>query len=212
MTKSILVTRPDHEIVTKYCSVWSEDVVTLAKSKAMDVYDLKGKKAVRKEFESYIRSQMPSLIFLNGHGNGQLVTGQNDEPLLDDSAPVNDSILYARSCDAAQELGPALVRRGARAFIGYQRKFTLFYDPAFVTKPHKDPMARRFMESSNLVVSTLIKDHTADEADQRAKDAMLRHLKAMLSSEATFEERYAAPAMWNNMAVQVVLGNGNARI
>jgi len=73
-------------------------------------------------------------------------------------------------------------------------------------------MVRLFMESSNLVVSSIIKDHTAAEADQRSKNAMFKNLKRMISSEATFEERYAAPAMWSNINAQVVLGDAHAKI
>jgi len=212
MSKSLLITRPDHEIVTKYCCVWCEDIIKLAAQKSIDVYDLKGKKANRKEFESYIGAKNPSLIFFNGHGDADTITGYDNEPLLDKQSVPPKSIIYARSCDAAQSLGPMLIQKGIRAFIGYMRKFTFFYDPASVLKPASDPIARLFLESSNLVVSTIIKDHTVTEANQRSKSAMIRNLKSMVSSEATFEERYAAPAMWSNINSQVVLGDAYATI
>jgi predicted DNA-binding protein YlxM (UPF0122 family) len=73
-------------------------------------------------------------------------------------------------------------------------------------------MARLFLESSNLVVSTIIKDHTVAEAHKRSKSAMYKNLRRMLSSVATFEERYAVPAMWSNINAQVVLGDQHAKI
>jgi len=212
MSKSMLITRPDHEIVTKYCCIWSEDVIRFASQKFIDVYDLKGKKANRKEFESYVKSKNPSLIFFNGHGNTEVITGYDNKPLVDMQSVPSKSIIYARSCDAAQYLGPMLIQKGARSFIGYTRKFTFFYDPMSIMKPANDPMARLFLETSNLVVSAIIKDHTVAEADQRSRSAMFKNLQRMLSSEATFEERYAAPAMWSNINAQVVLGDLSAKI
>ena len=131
---------------------------------------------------------------------------------MDERSVPSKSIIYARSCDAAQSLGPMLIQKGVRSFIGYIRKFTFFYDPLSIMKPTNDSMARLFLESSNLVVSTIIKEHTVDEANQRSKSAMFKNLKGMLSSEATFEERYAAPAMWSNINAQVVLGDLHAKI
>lgn len=208
----MLIIRPDHEVVTKYCSLWSEDIKELAEKKGVRVYDLKGKKANRKNFESYTKANTPSLIFVNGHGSAETITGYDDEPLADMMSTPSPSILYARSCDAAQKLGPELVNKGLRTFIGYLRKFTIYYDPAYIVKPRQDSIAGLFLESSNLVVSTLLKEHTAFEAHSRSKSAMFKHLRRMISSAASFEERYAAPAMWSNMTAQIVLGDQQATI
>jgi hypothetical protein len=212
MKKSLLITRPDHEIVTKYCCAWSEAVKELALSKGMDVYDLKGKKANKKDFDSYMRSKNPSLIFLNGHGDSHVVTGYDNKVIIDTESTPSASIMYARSCDAASVLGPILVQKGLRSFIGYMRKFILYYDPQSMMKPDKDSMARLFLESSNLVVTTLIKENTVAEAHNRSRNVMQKNLKYMLSSEANLEEKYAAPAMWSNMTSQVALGDINATI
>lgn len=212
MNKSILITRPDHEIMTKYCYIWTTSIVVLAKEKLMNVYDLKGKKANRKDFESYVKINNPSIIFLNGHGNAKTITGYNNEPIMDNKSVPSRSIIYARSCEAAQSLGHILIQKGVRTFIGYIRKFIFFYDPNCILKPANDKMAQLFLESSNLIISTLIKDHTAVEAHQRSVSVMYKNLRKMLSSVATFEERYAAPAMWNNITAQVVLGDEQARI
>jgi len=138
----MLVTRPDHEIVTKYCCIWSKDIIKLANQKSIAVYDLKGKKANRKKFESYTKSKNPSLIFFNGHGTTEIIKGYDNQPLMDGQSIPSKSIIYARSCDAAQSLGPTLIQKGLRAFIGYMRKFTFFYDPAFILKPVNDPIGK----------------------------------------------------------------------
>ena len=212
MSGSMLVTRPDHEIVTKYCCVWSERLVKLAQQKGLHVYDLKGAKATRRNFESYVKKNQPSLIFLNGHGSAEVVTGYDNEPLADMASEPAVSIFYARSCDAAALLGPALVQKGARAFVGYVRKFVLYYDPEYTMRLEEDPMAGLFLDSSNLVVSTLLKGHAVAEAHRRSKEVMAKNLRKMISSAATPEERYAASAMWSNMTNQVALGDLDATI
>jgi CRISPR/Cas system CMR-associated protein Cmr5 small subunit len=178
----------------------------------MDVYDLRGKKANKKDFCSYMRSKKPSLIFLNGHGDSRVVTGYDNKVIIDPEDTPSKSIMYARSCDAATTLGPILVQKGLRSFIGYMRKFVLYYDPQSMLKPDQDSMAKLFLESSNLVVTTLIKENTVAEAHNRSRNVMQKNLKYMLSSEANLEEKYAAPAMWSNMTSQVALGDINATI
>ena len=118
---SVLIVRPDHELVTKYLCVWSQELVDFAKQKGINTLDLKGKKATRKEFDSYVRAHTPSFIFVNGHGNSSVIAGYDDKLIIDKTSAVAPAIIYARSCDAGRELGPMLIRQGARAFIGYRR-------------------------------------------------------------------------------------------
>lgn len=208
----LLVTRPDYDIVTKYFCIWSEALCTMARQKGMTVCDLQGKKANRKDFESYLRKNNPSMVFLNGHGNAEIITGQNDEPIVDAASMSPNSIMYARSCDAGERLGQELVRHGVSSFIGYRRKFIFGYTPEYVTRPVMDPMASLFLEPSNLIVSTLLKGHTAKDANQRSKDAMFRNFRKMICSTASFEERYASRWLWGNLQHQVLHGNEEAKI
>ena len=146
MTRSILVTRPEHDLIVKYLCVWSEEVVSLAKSKGMKVYDLKGKKAKKSEFESYTRVNRPELFFMNGHGNANVITGHENEPIVDDSTHLKDGVVYARSCDAGRSLGRYLIDNGARAFIGYRRKFIFGHVPEkndkTIQRSHRSPFSR----------------------------------------------------------------------
>lgn len=210
--KSILVTRPDHDVVTKYLCSWSKDVIDGAKSKGFVIYDLKSRRSNRAEFESYLHARKPAILFLNGHGNAAIITGYDNEPLVDEHSNLSGSIVYARSCDAGQLLGQRLVEGGLRCFIGYNRKFICGYSPEKSTKPCEDNVARLFLEPSNLVVSTLIKNHPAKEAHTRSKDAMYKNFRRMISSSATHEERYVARWLWSNINSQVLLGDREAKI
>ena len=211
-SKTILITRPDHEYLTKYLCIWSERVVKLARDKGHDVHDLKGPKATRKELESRTQAKRPSFLFMNGHGNRKVITGHNDEPVIDEHSNLSGVILYARSCDAGHELGPKLMGGGMRAFIGYNRKFILGYTPQKIMHPETDAMAELFLEPSNLVATTIIKGHQVAEAHRRSKDGMYKNFRRMLSGAATYEERRAASWMWSNINGQVLLGDATAKM
>ena len=209
---SVLVVRPDHELVTRYLCVWSEEVVALLEEKGINKLDLRGKKATRKEFESYVKTHKPSVIFLNGHGNAKEIAGYDDKIIVDETTVLADAIVYARSCDAGRELGHTLVSRGTRSFIGYNRKFILGYLPDKVMRPLEDSIAKLFLGPSNLAVSTVLKGNTAEEAHVRSRGAMYKNFRRMISSTATFEERFAARWLWSNINGQVLLGDATAKM
>lgn len=211
-SKSILITRPNHDHITNYLYFWVEEVIKLAQRKGFFVYDLRGKKASRKQLESYVQKNKPSFLFLNGHGSAITITGNDDEPLIDLSSSVLGRVIYARSCDAGQKLGADLVKKGTETFIGYDRKFIFGYTPLKITRPEDDDIAKLFLEPSNLVASTLIKGHTTIEAHNRSKDAMYKNFFRMVSSGATDEERYAARWLWGDIKSQVLIGDENSRI
>lgn len=211
-SKSIPITRPNHELVTKYLCEWSEQIVLMAKNKGIDTHDLSGDKATRKNFEGYLKKHKPSFVFLNGHGNANIITGFNNEPILDAQSAIPVSIIYARSCEAAASLGQKLVSLSIKSFVGYKRKFIFGYDPVKQFKPLNDTLAKLFLEPSNLVASTIIKGHTVSEAHSRSKSAMYKNFRRMLSSEATYEERFAARWLWSNINSQVILGDVNCRM
>lgn len=215
MNKSLLVTRPNHDAATNYLYHWSAAVIDEAKRKQIPVYDVKGDKATKATFMSYLRSKRPGFLFLNGHGDAVSVAGQHNDTLLDETIKkdlVAGSILYARSCDSGKVLGNTLVSRGATAFIGYARKFLVGTTPSKITKPLEDRLAKLFLEPSNLIATTILKGHTAGEAHARSKQEMMKNFRKMISSAATFEQRYAARWLWSDMRSQVSLGDQNATL
>lgn len=207
MSKSILITRPDHDLIMKYFCAWSQEIINFAKNKSIDVYDLKGEKSNKKEFMSYVNKRCPSIVFLNGHGNADIFYGHNNEPIIDSKSILKNSIIYARSCEVGQRLGLELIENGAKTFIGYNRKFFCGYTPEKITKPLEDKIAGLFLEPSNLIVSTLLKNNKAEEAHNRSKKQMYKNFRRMVSSTATFEEKYSARLLWSNLNSQVLFGN-----
>lgn len=213
MNKSILLTRPDHDLATNYLCMWSGYVLKEASKKHIPVYDLKGTKANKVNFDSYLKAKQPGFLFLNGHGDAITITGFNNEPLLEsrsDKKLVKDTVIYARSCDAGKVLGNQLVEDGVRVFIGYKRKFLCAYLPSKISKPLEDQLVKLFLQPSNLIPTTLIKGHSAKTAHERSIIAMQKNFRKMISSVASPEERFAAKWLYGNMKSQVLYGDPNA--
>ena len=210
MIRAILITRPNHDLITTYLFHWSTFVIKEADRKGIKVFDLKSNKANNKTFSSYIKKHQPLLIFFNGHGNADTITGFNNEPLVE--AGKNENILvgkivYARSCDAASNLGQLCIDNGTLSFIGYKKKFTVGYTPSKKTTPLMDPIAKLFIEPSNLVPISLLKGNTAQNAYRKSQEAMLRNFRFMLSTKASASQKDAAAYLWQNWKYQELLGD-----
>lgn len=215
MNRAILITRPNHDLITTYLFKWSEHIIKLAKSKNIPVLDLSGSKANEKNFTSYIIKNNPVLVFLNGHGNKDIITGYDNKPLLSANTNedlVTEKIVYARSCDAAVNLGELCVKKGTLAFIGYKKKYSIGYSHSSITRPLQDEVAKLFIEPSNLIPMSLIKGNTVKDSYRKSQESMARNFSFMLSTKATPTQKDAAPYLWINRKYQVLLGNPDAKL
>ena len=215
MNRAILVTRPNHDLITTYLFQWSQHVISVANKKGIKVLDLSGKKANETTFTSYIVKNEPILVFLNGHGNEDVVTGYDNKPLITankNEKLLEEKIVYARSCDAAKNLGQLCIKKNTLAFIGYKRKYAIGYSQSSITKPLRDEVAKLFITPSNLVPLSLLKGNTAKDAYRKSQESMIRNFSFMVSTRATQTQRDAAPYLWINRKYQVILGDENARI
>lgn len=210
----ILITRPNYDPGTNYLFYWSAPVIDFAENRGIKVLDLLGVKVNQKNFTSYVRKHNPKLIFFNGHGTQKSVRGHDDEVLvdIDESSILSGAIIYARSCEAAGKLGSQSVKNGAVAFIGYTKKFTIGYTPEKITRPLEDPVAKLFLQPSNLIPISLLKGNSVGNAHFKSKKVMFRNLAFMLSSAASSSQKDAASYFWRNMKYQTVCGNKDAKI
>lgn len=213
-SKTVLVTRPNHDITTTYFCVWAEKVLKLA-AKKHKVLDLYSKRANLKTFESYTKKHKPDFFFFNGHGSDEIVAGYDDEHLLisgknDGLCP--ESIVYIRSCSAAKTLGVSLIEQSAKSCIGYSTKFGFMRLIEKERDPLSDTLAKLYLEPSNVVVTTLLKGHTASEAHNRGLREMRKNLRKMLSSENPLTDSTGIVLLWSNIRGQVLLGDPNATI
>lgn len=191
---------------------WTEEVIKIAQKRQFILLDLKGEKSNRKNVESYINKNNPSLILFNGHGSKNSIYGHDNEPLI--KLYINDKfltnrIIYARNCNSALELG---AKCKAKAFIGYIYQFVFYYEESNTSHPLKDKLAGRFLKPSNLISTTLIKGKSAKEANNRSKNLMFKNYFEMVSSEGTYEEQRVASFLWGNIMGQCLYGDPEAHI
>ena len=213
MEKSLLITRPEHDVTTLYISKWSEKVLKEAKN--IDITDLHRKKANRERVTGILKKKtdVKMLIVFNGHGNDVAVAGHDDEVLItkDSADLLANKIVYARSCRSAKVLGRLAIANGGLAYLGYEEDFIFLIDEDKVTKPLEDTKAALFMEPSNYVITSLLKGHSASDANERSKGQFRKNLEKALTGKTT-EDSYAARFLFWNMTNQVCLGDGLASI
>lgn len=172
MATILLVTRPKHDLTTRYISAWAQTVIDEAHTRGHGVLDLHGSRARRAVVESMLTKQKPPLLFFNGHGNDHCVTGHNNEVLV--ATGTNEELLqgalvYALSCKSAKGLGVQSVRSGTRAYIGYNEDFVFLITTEKQTRPAEDRLAALFLDPSNHVMLSLLKGHSAEDAYLKAK-------------------------------------------
>ncbi|MBU3978728.1 hypothetical protein KJ980_06910 [Patescibacteria group bacterium] len=212
---SILITRPNHDLINVYFFKWTQQVIEQANRQHIKVLDLDKDNATKQKFTSYVKKHNPKLIFMNGHGNEMCIAGYRDEVIIESGVNerlLTGKIIYIRSCNVAAKLGRACIQSGTRAFLGYLKKYSLGYTPSSAFHPLEDKVAKLFLEPSNLIPISLIKGNSVKNAYRKSQTAMLKNFLFMLSTKATKEQRDAAPSLWRNRKYQVVLGNENTRI
>jgi hypothetical protein len=211
----ILVTRPSSDVTTRYISVWAEKTMTTLIAKGCKIFDLVKERANKTNFEGMIKKHSPALIFLNGHGNSDCVTGHNEEVLI--KADENESILentitYALSCSSGKILGPKAVGVGAKAYIGYENEFIFLHSKDKIRHPGEDKTAEMFLGPANHTVLSLAKGHTVSEACNDTKKYFYKNMRKLLTSESSFEDQqYIRYLIWDMQSL-VAHGNLSAKI
>lgn len=213
MARTMLVTRPYHDDTTHYLYHWSSLTFDIARKQKINIVQLEKNRAVRHLLESIIDKTDPILIFLNGHGNSNQVTGNNLEVLLnagDNEGLLRSRITYALSCSSAKSLGPKSILAGAISYIGYDEDFIFYYDINSISKPLLDKTASLFLEPSTMIVNMLLKGHTTAEAHNKSKAMFLQNIQNLLNSASS--DAYLIPWLLWDMQHQVCLGDQSAHI
>lgn len=211
----LIVTRPQHDITTRYLSGWAGEIIIFAKKKGVEILDLAKEKANRKELEGRIDKLNPEAVFLNGHGDDSGVAGHDNENLVN----INDNwhilggrITYALSCNSGKILGQKVAENKETAYIGYSDEFIFVGDRRYWSRPLDDPKAKPFMESSNQVMISLLKGNSAGEASKKSKNKFRDCYAQLLSSGADPDSLQAAQCLWWDMKNQVCLGDADAKL
>jgi hypothetical protein len=210
---TILITRPQYELTTHYLFSWSKKIIEFAQSRGDKILDLKGKRVTRENFEVMLRKMSPQLVLLNGHGNDNVVCGQDDEEILianDNEVLLGEKIIYALACRTSNILGKKSVDNGATCYIGYQEDFLFWTHPNYATKPLDDPRAKMFLEPSNLLSTSLVKGHAAYEAVAKTKKAMLENIQKLIATDSP--DQFMIPDILWDIGNLVCLGDQNAKL
>lgn len=195
----MIVTRPNYDPVTRYLSAWSSLLIAEADERNIQVIDLAGLKANRRDLEGRIKKMSPSLIIINGHGSETAVTGQDEEVIVEagtNSILLKGRITYAVSCDSAAVLGREVGAFSGSAYIGYEKAFAMMQSRAYVNRPLEDPFAEPFMKFSNHIVISLLKGHGAGESVRRAKEVGVARVHSLLASNSDVNSQAIARYLW----------------
>lgn len=208
----MLVTRSKYDQGTNYLYCWTSLVIAEADKRDIAVIDLADNKATKSNFVSYYKKHQPKLVFFNGHGFDNLVTGNNDEVLIDNDKnrlDMTGSIIVARSCRCAKVLGKFLVKNGSLAFIGFKDDYVIKTSRKYSTRPLLDSMAALFLEPSNMIVKSLLKGKTAGESDKKSKKMLINNLSKVLSGTSKDKDD-TARWLYHDFKNQVVVGDEEA--
>lgn len=209
----ILITRPEHDPLTRHLSYWNNKVIEIARQKGNDLVDLHKEKANKQEFEGRVKKINPELVLLNGHGNETLVTGHNNEVLVEVGKNENilkNRITYAVACASAKVLGSVCADENT-TYIGYDQDFILNLDRRYLRDPLRDKRAERFLEPSNKVAISLIKGHDCRDSSENSKRAFREKIISLLATNDPDNLDDAKDLFWN-MSHQVCLGNQEAKL
>lgn len=203
--RGFLITRVNYDKATHYIYAWCNELIRFAK-KNWNVYELSKRKANRKNLESYLEKQKPSLVVFNGHGNADTVLGHDNENLISlenqNEHLLAEKNVFIRACTAGRLLGKSIKAKGATGFIGYKVPFVFWCNPtANLSHPLQDSDAEPFRVCSNQVVISLLKGHTVREAHNRSMATYGKVISELLNSEST--RGYLIPELIANMKNQV---------
>jgi len=212
MVGHLLITRPEHDYATRYLSAWSEKLFDLIKSKGYLIIDLYRERANRKEIESVLSKRNSDLVIINGHGSDDAVAGHDNNLLIkagDNSSLLSNKITYAISCRSARVLGKEIAQNAETAYIGYKDDFIFVYLEKYRTRPIEDKFAGLFLGPSNLIVTTLLKGHSAKESVSRARQEFLRNIQGLLTSKVKSDDSSALRYLVWDMRNLVLQGDVN---
>lgn len=218
MKKTILFTRPCYDNSTTYLFYYASLLIREAEERAFSVLDLKRPRLTRENFSKMIEKSSPTIVFFNAHGTETAIYGDKiegeEEILVEEDVNhklLNSRLVYARACWAAASLGnKACLNNGC--FVGYNIPFSFWSDDRWSSKPLNDNTARLFLEPSNLIVSSLLKGNTLEEAVKKSNEMSKKNILKLLKEKEELGALASMILLWSNMQGLQVLGNKTMRL
>jgi len=212
---TILFVRPCHDDVISYLYYYSDELVKMSR-------DNKGFKTLNKEkgqanksiITNIISENKPTFIMFNGHGNEECICGHNDERIIELGKNHNllkNTVTYSLSCSSASKLGKK-VGDNKTVFIGYTDDFALGMDPNCQASIKRDEIAKFFLEPSNLLVKSLLKGNSIEEAICKAKELMKINISKLRTTNLFLNATDYIPYLYNNYLVLEAYGNVDTKL
>ena len=144
MTRVLVMDAP-FDLPTVYLASAMDKIASGAAGLGAEVVQVRGDSANIWTLIELLQSFVPDYVFLGGHGNANLITMANLEPLL--IACQNDEVLaglqsFFISCLCGLILVPSVVRKGGVAAAGFTEEYAWVITPPYV--PAEDPTWRPF--------------------------------------------------------------------
>ena len=213
MKRVLLVTRPNYDDATTYLFYYAKKIIDFAEGKNTKVLDLIRPRLTKQNFSDLISKKDPLLVFFNGHGDEKRVYGdkieEDEEILIEEDRNhtlLTKRIVYARACCAAASLGKACTGNGG-CFIGYKTPFSFWIDERWSAKPLNDNTAKLFLEPSNLIVISLLKGNSAQEAFDKSLNMSKKNILRLLRIKEEPGAMASIMLLWSNIEGQDILGD-----
>lgn len=158
---------------------WASKLIEYARKLEYEITDVADENATRTNFHAAIKERNPCFVVGHGHGGTWRFTGTSTSGVdemnlltacLDDDAMAN-RIVYLMSCLTGCKLGPSMVSKGAKAFLGWVEPFAVPYgtqpwDERII--PEYEPVSKPFMDFTNTVAVKLMAGSFVDRWTIRA--------------------------------------------
>lgn len=192
-----------------YGQLWMGYVLSSLRWTGAPRKELRGNDAVGDKFDGAVRTENPSLVAGAGHGSADTWVGQyvpeeyGYSTLLTtyNADLMKDRVVYLLSCLTAKELGPEIVRRGARAYAGYREEFVWTVESP--ESPATDRLAAPFGAASTAFPKVLIGGRTVREARERTLEAYEAEMEEWERSEDPYAREVVKWLNWDMQALAV---------
>jgi molybdopterin biosynthesis enzyme len=159
----------------------------------------------------HLQNQHIAYVTASGHGSVLEYLGWNNEivisgstTVLPDDAMIRGKIFHILACSTAFSLGPALISRGAKAFIGYKDKYGITQNGVI-----NSDLAMATVQAATQIDAVLLSGGTVkmayDAAIQLYKDLQKQMFVNKVS--ATIQER-----LEQNRLLLTMFGDPNAKL
>lgn len=209
----IIITLPNYDLETNYLSCYSQELIKFANDNGKKIIGLKKPLLCKAEFKKRVQTNNPCLIIINGHGDEHTIFCNNfngkEEILIaeyEDNSYLLGKTTFARACSAGASLGKTLAEKQG-CFIGFKIPFVFYADDTYVNNPIKDKRARIFLEPTNELAKSLVKDQSPEHAAEVFQTICSKNLYHILNKPNEPGFLMLATALWNNMEALVVINN-----